>query len=180
MLINIYQRGETKTMKKSSAWFMLTPGLVILFLFLAIPLLRVLFPSIFSGAYPFDAYVGFFQDEYYRKIFIQYCKDRSDHYLCLHGGRYPNRLFYQPVQQEMERDPSCSFHFPNDDQLCNTKLCMDQYPGKQRHYQQSAGWTGSGAKAIKTAVYRLFHYHWFCVSVSSSDDRNSSRCYGKY
>ena len=35
MLINIYQRGETKTMKKSSAWFMLTPGLVILFLFLA-------------------------------------------------------------------------------------------------------------------------------------------------
>ena len=46
MLINIYQRGETKTMKKSSAWFMLTPGLVILFLFLAIPLLRVLFPSI--------------------------------------------------------------------------------------------------------------------------------------
>ena len=49
MLINIYQRGETKTMKKSSAWFMLTPGLVILFLFLAIPLLRVLFPSIFSG-----------------------------------------------------------------------------------------------------------------------------------
>lgn len=46
-------------MKKSSAWFMLTPGLVILFLFLAIPLLRVLFPSIFSGAYPFDAYVGF-------------------------------------------------------------------------------------------------------------------------
>ena len=55
---------------------------------------------------------------------------------------------------------------------------MDQYPGKQRHYQQSAGWTGSGAKAIKTAVYRLFHYHWFCVSVSSSDDRNSSRCYG--
>ena len=50
-------------MKKSSAWFMLIPGLVILFLFLAIPLLRVLFPSIFSGAYPFDAYVGFFQDE---------------------------------------------------------------------------------------------------------------------
>lgn len=46
-------------MKKSSAWFMLIPGLVILFLFLAIPLLRVLFPSIFSGAYPFDAYVGF-------------------------------------------------------------------------------------------------------------------------
>ena len=61
-------------MKKSSAWFMLIPGLVILFLFLAIPLLRVLFPSIFSGAYPFDAYVGFFQDEYYRNIFIRTVK----------------------------------------------------------------------------------------------------------
>ena len=47
MLINIYQRGETKTMKKSSAWFMLTPGLVILFLFLAIPLVsKYLFRSI--------------------------------------------------------------------------------------------------------------------------------------
>ena len=61
-------------MKKSSAWFMLIPGLVILFLFLAIPLLRVLFPSIFSGAYPFDAYVGFFQDEYYRNIFFRTVK----------------------------------------------------------------------------------------------------------
>lgn len=87
MLINIYQRGETKTMKKSSAWFMLTPGLVILFLFLAIPLLRVLFPSIFSGAYPFDAYVGFFQDEYYRKIFIRTVKIAViTTFVCMVGG----------------------------------------------------------------------------------------------
>ena len=87
MLINIYQRGETKTLKKSSAWFMLTPGLVILFLFLAIPLLRVLFPSIFSGAYPFDAYVGFFQDEYYRKIFIRTVKIAViTTFVCMVGG----------------------------------------------------------------------------------------------
>ena len=26
-------------------------------------------------------------------------------------------------------------HFPDDDQLCYTKLCMDQYSGKQWHYQ---------------------------------------------
>ena len=42
-------------MKKSSAWCMLVPGLVILFLFLMIP---------------FSAYVDFFKDEYYRKIFL--------------------------------------------------------------------------------------------------------------
>ena len=74
-------------MKKSSAWFMLIPGLVILFLFLAIPLLRVLFPSIFSGAYPFDAYVGFFQDEYYRNIFIRTVKIAViTTFVCMAGG----------------------------------------------------------------------------------------------
>lgn len=61
-------------MKKSSAWCMLAPGLVILFLFLAIPLLRVLIPSLFTGEYPFSAYVEFFQDEYYRKIFFRTVK----------------------------------------------------------------------------------------------------------
>ena len=49
---------------------MLVPGLVILFLFLMIPLLRVLVPSVFTGDYPFSAYVDFFKDEYYRKIFL--------------------------------------------------------------------------------------------------------------
>lgn len=77
-------------MKKSSAWFMLIPGLVILFLFLAIPLLRVLFPSIFSGAYPFDAYVGFFQDEYYRNIFIRTVKIAViTTFVCMAGGIPP-------------------------------------------------------------------------------------------
>ena len=61
-------------MKKSSAWCMLVPGLVILFLFLMIPLLRVLVPSVFTGDYPFSAYVDFFKDEYYRKIFLRTVK----------------------------------------------------------------------------------------------------------
>lgn len=56
-------------MKKSSAWIMLVPGLVILLVCLAIPLLRVLAPSIFSEGYPFQSYVEFFKDEYYLKIF---------------------------------------------------------------------------------------------------------------
>lgn len=61
-------------MKKSSAWIMLVPGLVILLVCLAIPLLRVLAPSIFDGEYPFSSYVGFFQDEYYLKIFLRTVK----------------------------------------------------------------------------------------------------------
>ena len=61
-------------MKKSSAWIMLVPGLVILLVCLAIPLLRVLAPSIFDGEYPFSSYVGFFKDEYYLKIFLRTVK----------------------------------------------------------------------------------------------------------
>ena len=87
MLINIYQRGETKTMKKSSAWCMLVPGLVILFLFLMIPLLRVLVPSVFTGDYPFSAYVDFFKDEYYRKIFLRTVKIAViTTFVCMVGG----------------------------------------------------------------------------------------------
>lgn len=86
-------------MKKSSAWCMLVPGLVILFLFLMIPLLRVLVPSVFTGDYPFSAYVDFFKDEYYRKIFLRTVKkDRGHHHLCLYGGRYPDGVFHQPLR----------------------------------------------------------------------------------
>ena len=48
---------------------MLVPGLVILFLFLMIPLLRVLVPSVFTGRLPVQRIRGLFKDEYYRKIF---------------------------------------------------------------------------------------------------------------
>lgn len=61
-------------MKKSSAWIMLVPGLVILLVCLAIPLLRVLAPSIFSEGYPFQSYMEFFKDEYYLKIFLRTVK----------------------------------------------------------------------------------------------------------
>lgn len=61
-------------MKKSSALIMLVPGLVILLVCLAIPLLRVLAPSIFSGDYPFSFYTDFFRDGYYMKIFLRTVK----------------------------------------------------------------------------------------------------------
>lgn len=61
-------------MKKSSAFIMVVPGLVILAVCLFLPLLRVLIPSFHTGDYPFSAYVDFFRDEYYLKIFMRTVK----------------------------------------------------------------------------------------------------------
>ncbi|MCC8060408.1 MAG: ABC transporter permease [Clostridiales bacterium] len=58
-------------MKKKSAWMMLAPGLLILLVCLAIPLCKVLIPTITAGSYPFSQYVEFLQDEYYQKIFLR-------------------------------------------------------------------------------------------------------------
>lgn len=66
-------RGEVR-MKKSSAFIMVVPGLVILAVCLFLPLLRVLVPSFSTGDYPLSAYVEFFQDEYYLKIFMRTVK----------------------------------------------------------------------------------------------------------
>ncbi len=61
-------------MKKSVTWMMLAPGLLILLICLALPLCRVLFPTFVTGDYPFSAYIRFFQDEYYLKIFMRTVK----------------------------------------------------------------------------------------------------------
>lgn len=61
-------------MKKSSTWMMLAPGLIILLLCLALPLISVLAPTFTAGQYPLSAYVEFFQDEYYRKILFRTLK----------------------------------------------------------------------------------------------------------
>ena len=58
-------------MKRSSAWMMLAPGLVILLVCLAMPLLKVLIPTFFTGDYPFYSYLQFFRDGYYLKIFFR-------------------------------------------------------------------------------------------------------------
>lgn len=61
-------------MKKSSTFTMIVPGLVILFVCLAMPLLKVILPTVFAGDYPMGSYIEFFKDEYYLKIFIRTVK----------------------------------------------------------------------------------------------------------
>jgi putative spermidine/putrescine transport system permease protein len=61
-------------MKKSSTFTMIVPGLVILFVCLAMPLLKVILPTVFTGDYPLSSYIEFFKDEYYLKIFIRTLK----------------------------------------------------------------------------------------------------------
>jgi putative spermidine/putrescine transport system permease protein len=58
-------------MKKRNVFMMIVPGLVILFISLAIPLLKVIMPTVFEGSYPFSSYIEFFKDEYYLKIFLR-------------------------------------------------------------------------------------------------------------
>ena len=65
--------GEVE-MKKSSAFIMVVPGLVILAVCLFLPLLRVIVPTFSDGEYPFSSYVSFFQDEYYLTIFFRTVK----------------------------------------------------------------------------------------------------------
>ena len=50
---------------------MLAPGLIILLVCLALPLVTVLAPTFTEGDAPFRSYVQFFQDEYYRKILFR-------------------------------------------------------------------------------------------------------------
>lgn len=61
-------------MKKSSAFIMVVPGLVILAICLFLPLLRVLVPTFYTGDYLFSAYADFFKDSYYLKIFVRTVK----------------------------------------------------------------------------------------------------------
>ncbi|WP_124064899.1 ABC transporter permease [Clostridium sp. E02] len=61
-------------MKKSNAFVMVIPGLVILSVCLFFPLLRVLIPTLSIGEYPLQAYAEFFQDAYYLKIFLRTLK----------------------------------------------------------------------------------------------------------
>lgn len=61
-------------MKKKLPLVLLVPGLVLLVVFLVMPLLNILMPTVFEEGFSFKKYISFFQDEYYMKIFIRTLK----------------------------------------------------------------------------------------------------------
>lgn len=58
-------------MKKTIPYFFLLPGIVLLLFFLFLPLLSVLWPTVFPAGFSLDAYISFFTDEYYQEILIR-------------------------------------------------------------------------------------------------------------
>lgn len=58
-------------MKKKLPYLLLVPGAVLLIVFLMVPLLSVLWPTVFEGGFTFTKYLSFFQDPYYMQIFIR-------------------------------------------------------------------------------------------------------------
>ena len=153
---------------------MLVPGLVILFLFLMIPLLRVLVPSVFTGDYPFSAYVDFFKDEYYRKIFLRTVKIAViTTFVCMVGG-IPTAYFISRCDKKWRGLLLSASIFP---MMTNSVI-------RSFAWINILGSNGIINKAMietdEAFIHRLFYHHWFCLPVPSVNDRDSCRCYGKY
>lgn len=58
-------------MKKSIPYLFLMPGIVLLLLFLMMPLVSILWPTIFPDGFSLSSYLTFFQDEYYMEILLR-------------------------------------------------------------------------------------------------------------
>lgn len=58
-------------MKKNIPYLFLLPGIVLLIFFLFMPLLSILWPTVFPEGFSLSSYLSFFQDEYYMEILIR-------------------------------------------------------------------------------------------------------------
>lgn len=58
-------------MRKRLPLLLLVPGVVLLVVFLVMPLLNILMPTVFEDGISLEKYISFFKDEYYMKIFIR-------------------------------------------------------------------------------------------------------------
>lgn len=58
-------------MKKNIPYLFLLPGIVLLIFFLFLPLLSILWPTVFPEGFSLSSYLSFFQDEYYMEILIR-------------------------------------------------------------------------------------------------------------
>lgn len=56
-------------MKKSMKYLLLVPGIVMLVVFLVMPLLSIIMPTVFDQGFTLKAYIDFFKDPYYMQIF---------------------------------------------------------------------------------------------------------------
>lgn len=61
-------------MRKRLPLLLLVPGVVLLVVFLVMPLLNILMPTVFEDGISLEKYISFFKDEYYMKIFIRTLK----------------------------------------------------------------------------------------------------------
>ncbi len=61
-------------MKKQLPYLLLMPGSILLIVFLILPLIKVLFPTIYEGTFTVKNYREFFQDAYFMKILIRTLK----------------------------------------------------------------------------------------------------------
>lgn len=58
-------------MKKTTRYLLMVPCIVMLIVFLILPLLSIIMPTVFKEHFSLDAYIQYFQDEYYRQIFFR-------------------------------------------------------------------------------------------------------------
>lgn len=58
-------------MKKTIPYLFLLPGIVLLIFFLFVPLISVLWPTVFPDGFSLGSYISFFQDEYYQEILVR-------------------------------------------------------------------------------------------------------------
>ncbi len=61
-------------MKKRLPILLLAPGLILLIMFLVLPLISIIWPTIFDGGISFSRYIEFFKDDYNIAIFIRTLK----------------------------------------------------------------------------------------------------------
>jgi ABC-type spermidine/putrescine transport system, permease component I len=57
--------------KKSLKYLLLVPGIVMLVVFLVMPLLSTIMPTVFDQGFSLKAYIDFFKDPYYVQIFMR-------------------------------------------------------------------------------------------------------------
>ena len=147
-------------------------GLVILFLFLMIPLLRVLVPSVFTEITR-SAHTWTLRTTSITERSFENREDRGHHHLCLYGGGILTAYFISRCDKKWRGLLLC-VDLPDDDELRYPKLCMDQYSRKTLIYQRAmsvSDWTGASVIALIMIVVTLVVIKGFNALAARLDRR---------